>query len=117
METREKTTPSNPYREAFYARQAEWHGYENAEIARSMHNRRLKYYGWYTRGWLPEPRSTPALDIGCGSGQFLYFLRDRGYLNATGIDVDLAQVEVARSLGLNAVYTEALDFLNGTDVS
>jgi len=66
----------NPYRDAFYNRQAEWHSYANLEFAKAKHEQRLAYYDWYTRGWLPEDRSTPLRDIGCGSGQFLYFLRE-----------------------------------------
>src|SRR2546430_1576759 len=67
----------NPYREAFYSRQAEWHGYAGADDVRGRHEQRVPYYRWYTKGWLDLPRSTPILDIGCGSGQFLYFLRSR----------------------------------------
>lgn len=101
----------NPYRDAFYNRQAEWHGYTNLEFARAKHEERLAYYDWYTRGWLPEDRSTPILDVGCGSGQFLYFLRERGFEQAIGIDRDEAQVEIGRSLGLNAVCSSVEDFL------
>jgi len=101
----------NPYRDAFYNRQAEWHGYTNLEFAKAKHEQRLAYYDWYTRGWLPEDRSTPILDIGCGSGQFLYFLRARGYEQAVGLDLDRAQVKVARSLGLVASCATVKDFL------
>jgi 2-polyprenyl-3-methyl-5-hydroxy-6-metoxy-1,4-benzoquinol methylase len=101
----------NPYRDAFYNRQAEWHGYTNLEFAKSKHEQRLAYYDWYTRGWLPASHSVPILDIGCGSGQFLYFLRERGYAQAVGIDLDRAQVEVARSLDLDALCTPVMDFL------
>jgi SAM-dependent methyltransferase len=102
---------TNPYRDAFYQRQAEWHGYTSPEFARAKHEQRLAYYDWYTRGWLPESRSTPILDIGCGSGQFLYFLRERGYDRAVGLDLDGTQVEVARSLGLDATCATVKDFL------
>jgi hypothetical protein len=44
-------------------------------------------------------------------------LREQGFQDATGIDVDLAQVEVGRSLGLNTVFTEALEFLHNTEES
>jgi SAM-dependent methyltransferase len=101
----------NPYRDAFYNRQAEWHGYTSAEFARAKHEERIKYYIWYTRGWLPDDRSVPILDIGCGSGQFLYFLRDRGYGHGVGIDLDAAQVEFGRSLGLNTICARVTDFL------
>jgi 2-polyprenyl-3-methyl-5-hydroxy-6-metoxy-1,4-benzoquinol methylase len=107
----------NPYREAFYQRQAEWHGYDKPGFAKQKHDQRVRYYDWYTRGWLPEDRSTPILDIGCGSGQFLYFLRERGYTDAVGIDLDRAQVEVGRSLGLDCRYSTAADFFAGEGAS
>jgi 2-polyprenyl-3-methyl-5-hydroxy-6-metoxy-1,4-benzoquinol methylase len=102
----------NPYRDAFYNRQAQWHGYTNLEFAKNKHEERLAYYKWYTRGWLPDQHSVPILDIGCGSGQLLYFLRDQGYEHALGIDLDRAQVEVARGLGLDAICAGVADFLN-----
>jgi 2-polyprenyl-3-methyl-5-hydroxy-6-metoxy-1,4-benzoquinol methylase len=89
----------NPYRDAFYNRQAEWHGYTSLDFARAKHEQRVAYYHWYTQGWLPADPSAPILDIGCGSGQLLYFLREQGYSQAVGIDRDQAQVEVGRSLG------------------
>jgi 2-polyprenyl-3-methyl-5-hydroxy-6-metoxy-1,4-benzoquinol methylase len=115
MELQEDKTATNPYREAFYNRQAEWHGYQDAESAENMHNKRIKYYKWYTKEWLPEPRSTPVLDIGCGSGQFLYFLREQGYRDASGIDLDRSQVEIGRALGLDTRHANAIEFLNEDD--
>ncbi len=105
----------NPYRDAFYSRQAEWHGYTNPEYALTRHRQRVAYYDWYTRGWLPRDRSTPILDIGCGSGQFLYFLRERGYDRAIGLDLDRDQVAMARTLGLDATCARVDDFLEGDD--
>jgi 2-polyprenyl-3-methyl-5-hydroxy-6-metoxy-1,4-benzoquinol methylase len=101
----------NPYREAFYQRQAEWHGYRGADDVRNLHERRAAYYRWYTRGWLDLPRETPVLDIGCGSGQFLYFLRQQGFTDLVGIDVDRTQVEIGRSLGLDCRCAPVLEFL------
>lgn len=107
----------NPYRDAFYNRQAEWHGYTSLEFARSKHQQRLAYYDWYTQDWLPSDRSAPMLDIGCGSGQFLYYLRERGYRDAIGLDLDAAQVEVAQGLGLDATCATVADFLEHDDRS
>jgi 2-polyprenyl-3-methyl-5-hydroxy-6-metoxy-1,4-benzoquinol methylase len=105
----------NPYREAFYQRQAEWHGYDKPGFAKEAHDRRVAYYDWYTRGWLPQNRSTPILDIGCGSGQFLYFLRERGYNQAVGIDLDRTQVQVGQDLGLDCRRSTVADFLDAED--
>jgi SAM-dependent methyltransferase len=101
----------NPYRDAFYQRQAEWHGYLGAEDVRRRHDQRARYYRWYTEGWLDIPRSTPVLDIGCGSGQFLYFLRAEGFTNAVGIDVDRKQVELGQALGLDCRCVPVLEYL------
>jgi 2-polyprenyl-3-methyl-5-hydroxy-6-metoxy-1,4-benzoquinol methylase len=101
----------NPYRQAFYQRQAEWHGYRDAEHVRSKHEARRPYYRWYTRDWLPAAKDTPVLDIGCGSGQFLYFLKGEGYTEATGIDIDARQVEIGRALGLDCRCLSVFDHL------
>ncbi len=101
----------NPYREAFYQRQAEWHGYGGAEDVRRRHEERAVYYRWYTKGWLDLPRTTPVLDIGCGSGQLLYFLRQQGFTDLVGIDLDRTQVAIGRELGLDCRCVPVLDFL------
>lgn len=102
----------NPYRGAFYQRQAEWHRYESPESVLRLHQTRARYYDWYTRGWLPQDRNTRILDIGCGSGQFLYFLKERGFTRAEGIDLDRTQVEIARTLGLKAECVDASSYLD-----
>jgi 2-polyprenyl-3-methyl-5-hydroxy-6-metoxy-1,4-benzoquinol methylase len=103
-------TDGNPFR-SFYLRQAQWHGFERPDLVLSAHARRLPYYRWITRGWLPDDLSSPVLDIGCGAGQFVYFLTQCGYTSLTGIDVDRAQVELGRALGLNLHNEECLAYL------
>jgi 2-polyprenyl-3-methyl-5-hydroxy-6-metoxy-1,4-benzoquinol methylase len=101
----------NPYRDAFYQKQAEWHRYEGQAHVRELHAARSLYYEWYTRGWLPADRDGPVLDIGCGSGQFLYYLRKNGYTNLRGLDLDHKQIEFAQSLGFDAEATSVDDYL------
>ncbi len=103
----------NPYREAFYKRQAEWHGYVGPEDVRQRHEQRAKYYRWYTKGWLDIPRSTPVLDIACGSGQFLYFLRKQGFTDLLGIDIDRTQVEIGWALGIDCRCVPVGEYLGG----
>jgi 2-polyprenyl-3-methyl-5-hydroxy-6-metoxy-1,4-benzoquinol methylase len=50
------------------------------------------------------------LDVGCGRGEFLALLAERG-IDAQGIDVNESMVEVCRQHGLTASRADALEFL------
>lgn len=51
---------------------------------------------------LLPPAGAAVLDVGCGWGQFLWWLRWRGYHLSRGLDVGAQQVEYCRTLGLDA---------------
>lgn len=66
------------------------------------------YFGWH----LPGDRDLRILDLGCGYGSFLHYLRKRGYRNAEGVDISQEQIDAAASLGLtNVTCTDGLSFL------
>ncbi len=50
------------------------------------------------------------LDIGCGRGEFLSLLRERG-ISARGVDLNGAMVDVCREHGLDASEADALTYL------
>ena len=52
------------------------------------------------------------LDVGCGRGEFLDVLRERG-ITARGLDLNGEMVEVCRSHGLEAEVGDALAYLHG----
>ena len=52
------------------------------------------------------------LDVGCGRGEFLDVLRERG-ITARGLDLNGEMVEVCRSRGLEAEVGDALAYLRG----
>lgn len=54
--------------------------------------------------------ASDVLDIGCGRGEFLSLLRERG-VSARGIDLNQSMVEVCRQHGLDAEAGDALDCL------
>lgn len=65
---------------------------------------------------LPVRKEAAILDIGCGYGNFLYFLQIEGYANTMGVDLNAQQLDVARSLGVrNVQCCEAREFLHGAD--
>src|SRR5689334_8995946 len=51
---------------------------------------------------LPVDLSARIIDVGCGWGQFLSWLRSRGYSSIQGIDLGTQQVAQCRKLGLVA---------------
>jgi O-antigen chain-terminating methyltransferase len=51
------------------------------------------------------------LDIGCGRGEFLTLLKERG-TTACGVDIDEDMVARCHELGLNAECAEAVEFLD-----
>ena len=55
-------------------------------------------------------KASDVLDVGCGRGEFLDLLRERG-IRARGIDVNPAMVEVCRGKGLEAETGDALTYL------
>jgi SAM-dependent methyltransferase len=53
--------------------------------------------------WLPSNKDARILDLGCGYGSLLHFLRSRGYSNLGGVDVSPEQVALAHQAGLSFV--------------
>ncbi len=65
---------------------------------------------------LPVMEGRRVLDIGCGAGEFLSFLRQQG-IKALGLDLDAKEVARARLRGLDAVQTDAQSFFQDVDES
>lgn len=62
--------------------------------------------------WLPADRAAALLDLGCGYGEWLYFLRQQGYKNAVGVDASAVKVDFAATMGVGNVFQfEAAEFL------
>jgi 2-polyprenyl-3-methyl-5-hydroxy-6-metoxy-1,4-benzoquinol methylase len=63
---------------------------------------------------LPEDKASVVLDVGCGRGYALELLRDLGYSNLSGIEIDAGQVKFACSRNLAVICVEdSSDFLCG----
>ena len=64
----------------------------------------------YLMDIIPNDRSIRILDIGCGNGSFLIGLKNRGYINVFGIDLDDDVINVARKNGIECKKQDALTF-------
>jgi 2-polyprenyl-3-methyl-5-hydroxy-6-metoxy-1,4-benzoquinol methylase len=59
--------------------------------------------------YIPADRSVTILDLGCGYGAYLYFLKQAGYANIQGIDASAEQVALAHEFGIHEVQLDEVD--------
>ena len=50
--------------------------------------------------FLPVDKHAKILEIGCGAGQFLFYLKDSGYLNIEGVDIGEEQIRFLDKFGI-----------------
>jgi SAM-dependent methyltransferase len=79
----------------------EYMGYPSAELTRR--------YAGYAELFAP---GAEVLDMGCGRGEFLALLEERG-VRGTGIDQDADMVALVREAGQRAEVAEAHEYLRG----
>jgi len=70
-----------------------------------------KYFEKNILPWLPNDNQANILEIGCGMGQFLHFLTERGFTHLKGLDISQQQIDRARKSGLNVERKDAIEFL------
>jgi 2-polyprenyl-3-methyl-5-hydroxy-6-metoxy-1,4-benzoquinol methylase len=63
---------------------------------------------------LPARKDARILDLGCGYGEFLYFLQLEGFSRAMGVDLNPQELAVAQRLGVSNLHCgESREFLRG----
>lgn len=64
---------------------------------------------FYYSPLLPKDKAAKILDVGCGDGNFVYYLQKRGYRNTTGIDLSEEQIALGQKLGISNLELTGLD--------
>ena len=72
-------------------------------------------WSWYEYRYLPilkklNPQAT-ILELGCGSGTMMEFLKENGFSRVTGIDVSEEQIRLAAAKSLDARVADVFDYL------
>jgi 2-polyprenyl-3-methyl-5-hydroxy-6-metoxy-1,4-benzoquinol methylase len=88
---------SQDYRAAVYAGYVSRTTHAARGIDSEMHFRTwARATSSRVKGWLPADRALPVLDMGCGAGSLLCLLSELGYTDLTGVDLGVAQLDLAR---------------------
>ena len=82
---------------------------ENFDLAAAL--RWGRGYNYYLRNWLPVNKSAAIADVACGSGKLLYFFKNSGYQNITGVDISPEQVKLAKQVISDVYEANILDWL------
>lgn len=92
------------YYESFYKGLHEWRDYENVS----------RGYGEWYYDCLPSDKTAGILDIGCGDGKFLFYLRQRGFTGAEGLELSPQMAaEAAKHVDCHIhLVDNTIDFLN-----
>lgn len=95
----------------FYEFQTEARGLLTKDDLKSSFEARISTYDRLLLKYLPEKKDSCIIDVPCGFGNFLYYLRTKGYMNIAGYDLDPKQVELANLLDLPAYTGDAFEVL------
>jgi 2-polyprenyl-3-methyl-5-hydroxy-6-metoxy-1,4-benzoquinol methylase len=92
------------YYDSFYKGLHEWRDYEKSSTG---------YSEWY-HDCLPSDREARILDIGCGDGKFLFFLKRNGYVGSEGLELSACLADIAgKRVGCPVhVVDDTVDFLS-----
>lgn len=74
-----------------------------------------RFWSWCDskiKSWLTDlPRSARVLELGCGPGYLLGYLKQLGFTNVEGIDLSEEQIAIARELGHQADVADVFEYL------
>jgi 2-polyprenyl-3-methyl-5-hydroxy-6-metoxy-1,4-benzoquinol methylase len=90
---------------------------KQTQFGNSIRKEYSLFNNYYKKNYLrhlPGNRDAHILDVGCGTGNFLFFLRRQGYRNSKGIDLVGENVELCKKNGFLAEKGDALEYMEQT---
>jgi len=110
---REASLIPDGYRDRIFRNYASQFQDSDLSFDRTASIRWGKAYKYYLRGWLPKSPDADIIDLACGGGKLLHFLKDQGYRNIHGVDISPEQVELSRQIAPDVTRANILDYLEG----
>lgn len=101
----------NNYQKILYEKYASEFQKATQQFDKKLANRFAATFDHYFRGWLPGNREAVIVDLACGGGIFLHFLKKHGYTNIMGVDISPEQVQISRQVISNVREESLFSFL------
>jgi len=106
------TTPEPDYRKRFYDRYVSTFNETNASDSSETI---ADFARWADARYFPQfsslPKTASILELGCGHGRMLRYLKTKGFTNAIGVDVSQEQVDLVQAAGLRADCSDIFEYL------
>lgn len=100
------------YIKRYYHYQTQARGLLNKQSLLRSFKKTNKWYSARLRKYLPIKKDAKCLDVPCGYGNFLFFLKSEGYTNIQGFDLDSQQVSLSRLLNLPVKVKDAFKVIS-----
>jgi len=101
------------YKEIIYSNYVSSHNL-NLYGTNSLRKIKKHFSSWeyYFGKHLPPRKESAILDLGCGDGNFVYWLTQKGFSEVTGIDVSTEQIQTGIEMGIsNIIVADISDYL------
>lgn len=95
----------------YYSYQAKARGVRSVQDVKRIAEEKAYVYERIVLPWLPSESNAVIAEIACGHGSFLYWLKQRGYENVTGIDSSPEQIDFARQTGVKVARMDFNEWL------
>jgi len=91
------------YRRKFYSKYVSTHTSYFGKTDIKNIRKKFPVWNYYYARFLPKNKKIKILDVGCGEGGFVYWLHEKKYKNAFGIDISKEQIKLGIKLGINNI--------------
>ena len=101
------------YKETIYKNYTSMNSLKSVPKKISEKLRRGPFYNYLIAKFFPIDKNVQILDLGCGYGDFVWFIEKRGYHNVIGIDDSKEMITEGKKLGINKIIKEdIMQYLN-----
>lgn len=81
-------------------------------VSNKSRNEKIDLYRKRWKNYLPEHKEIEIVDLGCGEGDFMLFLKNEGYNNVQGVEIEVDRAKLANhKSGFDVISKDALVYL------